>query len=376
MQIKFNPFYIITPVIAHYLMRIEALKEHITHLPINVTVLASLRETARLYTTHYSTMIEGNRLSTEQVEEVIKYKGHFPGRERDENEVKGYYAALHYVEQCAARGNPVSEAIIQKIHALVMSATMKKQDEGTYRDGQNVIRDGRTGAIVYLPPEAKDVPGLMRGLVQWIISTQKTIPCPIVAAIVHYQFATIHPYYDGNGRTARLLTTLVLHLGGYDLKGLYSLEEYYARNLSAYYEAISVGPSHNYYEGRVESDITQWVEYFVSGMAHSFEKVAKQMSRSAGIAGEDHETLLRELDPKKRKVLELFKQFAMVTSAQVGQLFGFKSRTSAQLCKDWVEEGFLVVANPSNKKRSYTLASRYEILVMSSLKKADYFDSH
>src|SRR5215467_571701 len=136
----------------------------------------------------------------------------------------------------------------------------------------------------------------MKAMVSWIASSQRnSLPCPIRAGIAHYQFATIHPYYDGNGRTARLLTTLVLHVGGYDLKGLYSLEEYYARNLSAYYEAISVGPSHNYYEGRAESDITQWIEYFVSGMAHSFEKVAKQMSRSAGIAGEDHETLLREL---------------------------------------------------------------------------------
>src|SRR5688572_22089386 len=169
MQIKFNPNYTITPIIAHYLMRIEALKEHITHLPINVTVLASLRETARLYTTHYSTMIEGNRLSTEQIEEVIKHKGHFPGRERDEKEVRGYYNALHYVEQCAAKGSPISETIIQKLHALVINA----KDKSLYRDGQNVIRDGRSGAIVYLPPEAKDVAGLMKELVQWIIA-QKT----------------------------------------------------------------------------------------------------------------------------------------------------------------------------------------------------------
>ena len=82
----------------------------------------------------------------------------------------------------------------------------------------------------------------------------------------------IHPYYDGNGRTARLLTTLILHLGGYDLKGLYSLEEYYARNLGAYYEAISIGESHNYYMGRAEADVTKWIEYFVEGMAVAFEK--------------------------------------------------------------------------------------------------------
>jgi Fic family protein len=343
------------------LMRIEAAKENIAYLPLNVAVLSSLRETARLYTTHYSTMIEGNRLSAEQIEAVVKHKGHFPGRERDENEVKGYYAALYYVEQLAAKGSNVTENIIQKLHALVMS-DLKKQSY--YRDGQNVIRDGKTRAIVYLPPEAKDVSKLMNELIHWI-NYSKNIPCPIIAGIAHYQFATIHPYYDGNGRTARLLTTLILHLGGYDLKGLYSLEEYYARNLTAYYEAIGVGSSHNYYDGRAEVDITQWIEYFVSGMALAFENVAKHMNRSLIRADQDDEALLRTLDPKKRKVLELFQSFAVVTAAQIGQLFGFKPRTSAQLCKNWVNEGFLTVVNPSNKNRSYRLSSRYEVLITS-----------
>ena len=94
-----------------------------------------------------------------------------------------------------------------------------------------------------MPPEAKDVPRLMADMVAWIKdSNAQGLPCPIRAGIAHYQFATIHPYYDGNGRTARLLTTLILHLGGYDLKGLYSLEEYYARNLGAYYEALDRRP--------------------------------------------------------------------------------------------------------------------------------------
>ena len=366
-------------------MRIEAIKENIAHLPLNPTVLASLRETARLYTTHYSTMIEGNRLDTTQIEEVIKHKGHFPGRERDEKEVKGYYAALQYVEQLAAKDKEITEKVIQKLHALVMSSssplTRRRQGFGgqaafttepdevsgrtdLYRDGQNVIRDSRTRAIIYLSPEAKDVPSLMKELIDWI-NENNDIPRPIVAAIVHYQFATIHPYYDGNGRTARLLTTLILYLGGYDLKGLYSLEEYYARNLVAYYQAISVGPSHNYYEGRADADITQWIEYFINGMTISFENVIKHMTRSAMRGDQDYEELLRTLDPKKRKVLELFQQFATVTAAQIGQIFGFKPRTSAQLCKDWVDEGFLKIVNPSNKNRSYTLAAKYEILIAS-----------
>src|SRR5579863_3213434 len=320
---SFSPTFTITPAMANSLMRIEAVKQAIQTLPITPRVLASLRETARLFSTQYSTMIEGNRLTQEQVAQVIEGAQHFPGRERDENEVKGYYAALDEVERMAKRRVKVSERIIQKVHALVMAGGKTRVKPTAWRDGQNVIRDAHSKGIVYMPPEATDVPGLMEQLVSWI-NAKDELPVPIKAGIAHYQFATIHPYYDGNGRTARLLTTLILYLGGYDLKGLYSLEEYYACNLSAYYEAISVGPSHNYYEGRAESDITQWVDYFVGGMAVSCENVIKHMTRSALRGDQDYENLLRKLDPKKRKALELFQQFTTVTAAQVGQLFGFK----------------------------------------------------
>lgn len=356
MPIKFVPNFIITPKIAKDLMRIEGAQEKVAHLPLTPQVLASLRESARLVTTHYSTMIEGNRLSSSEVEKVIQHKGHFPGRERDELEVKGYYSALTFLESVVARGERLTENTVKKFHALVMN-----QKKGTpYRDGQNVIREAQTGAIVYLPPESKDVPGLMNALIDWIHRASE-IPCPIVAAIAHYQFATIHPYYDGNGRTARLLTTLVLHLGGYDLKGLYSLEEYYARNLIDYYHAISIGPSHNYYLGRAEADITQWVEYFIEGMALSFERVVRQMEGAYG--EKDQSDLLRELDSRKRKLLELFKEYAIITSTQVGQLYGFKSRTSSKLCAAWVQEGFLEIVDPSRKARKYQLAEKYKELL-------------
>ena len=362
MPTNFKPVYTINPAIAKHLMRIEAAKEKVAMLPVNPTVLASLRETAKLYTTHYSTMIEGNRLNPNEIQKVIRFENHFPGRERDEREVKGYYAALAQLEQYAAQGVSVTEKIIQTLHALVMSDGKTRVKPTPYRDGQNVIKDGGTGTIVYMPPESKDVPGLMRNLVSWI-QENEDLPNPIVAGIVHYQFATIHPYYDGNGRTARLLTTLILHLGGYDLKGLYSLEEYYAKNLLGYYRAMSVGPSHNYYFGRVESDITEWVEYFTDGMAFSFEKVVSQMISSQEKGEKDHSEMMRSIDPKQRKSLELFREYDIVTSKQIGSLFGFQPRTNADLCKKWVEAGFLEIVDPSLKSRKYSLAKKYKVLL-------------
>lgn len=362
MLINFTPHYTLTSKIVTNLLKIEAAKEKVLHLPLTPTVLATLRETARLYTTHYSTMIEGNQLDAEQVGVVVKHEGHFPGRERDESEVRGYYAALEQVEQWVAQGISITEKSIQILHALVMNNGKFTRKASPYRDGQNAIRDRMTRTIIYMPPEAKDVPLLMKALIKWI-NTNKNVPCPIVAGIVHYQFATIHPYYDGNGRTARLLTTLILHLGGYDLKGLYSIEEYYARNLGAYYEAISIGPSHNYYMGRADADITKWIEYFIEGMATSFENVLQRMSEAKARKQLDVSGALRALDPKQRKALELFQEFAVVTSHQLGELFGFKPRTSAQLCYTWVKDGFLEPIGSSKKGRKYRLTPTYEAIL-------------
>src|SRR6185312_8638118 len=119
-QAIFVPVFTITPAIAGNLMRIEAVRQAIQSLPITPWVLASLRETARLFSTHYSTMIEGNRLTQEQVVQVIGMEQHFPGRERDEGEVKGYYAALDEVERLARQRESLTETTVRRLHAMVM----------------------------------------------------------------------------------------------------------------------------------------------------------------------------------------------------------------------------------------------------------------
>ena len=355
----FAPVFTITPAIAQGLMRIEGVRQVMEELPITPRVLASLRETARLFSTHYSTMIEGNLLTQEQVARVIGEDQHFPGRERDQDEVKGYYAALHEVELLAKRRAALTEITVRRLHALVMGSGKTRVKPTPYRDGQNVIRKSGSRKIVYLPPEAVDVPLLMRDLVAWI-TAKDDLPVPLKAAVAHYQYATVHPYYDGNGRTARLLTTLILHRGGYGLKGLFALEEYYARDLKAYYKDLTVGPSHNYYMGRAETGITGWVAYFIEGMAASFEKVRDQAKRETGTGSRDQSRLLRNLDAKQRKGLTLFAMSREVSAKDIAALFGFQPRTAAALCQRWVAGGFLVITDASRKSRRYRLAGSYE----------------
>lgn len=355
---KFEPKFSITNTIANNLLEIERVKEGIKSLPINPKLLNSLRETAKLSTIHYSTQIEGNRLTKEEVKDLIGSKKVVSntGRVRDEKEIKGYYVALDYIEKLAKTKSPITEENIKHIHALVVGGGSTKVKGTEYREGQNVITDSATGQIVYMPPEANDVADLMKELVAWI-NTPNDIPIPIIASIIHCQFVTIHPYYDGNGRTARLLTTLALHKNGYDLKGIYSLEEYYAKDLQGYYDAIHIGKSHNYYLGRAEADITKWVEYFINGMAIAFKSVYNKAKEQENT--KDEIKVLRELDAKQRQILNLFETQKYITSKDIADFFKFAPRTARQLALDWVKAGFLIAIGES-KQRKYQLNKKFE----------------
>ncbi len=365
----FTPKFQITAAISKSLMTIEANKEVVNSLPITPKILASLRESAKLHTTHYSTMIEGNKLNEKEIIKVIKSKavGKIKPRQRDEKEVLGYYAALEYVYQIAGKNPILQEKIIQTIHAIVMSSGNPKAKPTPYRDGQNVIRDSRNGAIVYMPPEAKDVSLLMREMAGWINKqvNEKELPIPIIAAIAHYQFATIHPYYDGNGRTARLLTTLILHLSGYGLKGIYCLEEYYAKDLGSYYNALSVGNHHNYYMGRAEYEITGFVEYFCLGMAKAFENVRNSVVHNlqSDNATNDKSELLYHLDERQKRALDLFLKQKIITTKDLALLMGIGIRAANNICNRWLESGFIEASSAAKKNRGYFLGKKWQKLI-------------
>lgn len=358
---KFIPKYTITNSITNNLLEIERVKEGIKTLPINPKLLSSLRETAKVATIHYSTQIEGNRLTREEVFEVINKNKIVSntGRIRDEKEIRGYYTALDYIEKLVKSNTNITEDNIKLIHAYVTGGGSKKVKPNEYREGQNVITDSLSGNIVYMPPEASDVPKLMEEFVQWINDTNE-VPIPIKAGIIHYQFVTIHPYFDGNGRTARLLTTLALHKEGYDLKGIYSLEEYYAKDLQGYYDAITIGDSHNYYMGRAEADITKWIEYFIEGMAVAFKSVYKKAKDNE--SSKDEVKVLRELDSKQRQILNLFEMQKYVTTKEIADFFKFAPRSARLLAFEWVEAGF-IIPEGKGKKRKYRLNDKYEAIL-------------
>jgi Fic family protein len=352
--VVFKPNYRISAKTIRKLLQIEELKTAVEKLPITLSLLKSLRETALLNSTHYSTQIEGNLLTLPEVA-AVKAGKRIPERERDETEVRNHFAAFALMEKLAKARQAVRENDIKYMHGLVMIGKMKSS---AYRAQQNVIRESGSGRIVYLPPEPKDVAKLTQELVQWINLQLEDgdMPVPIIAAIAHYQFATIHPYMDGNGRMARLLATLILRGHGYDLKGIYSLDEHYAKDLASYYRALTVG-SHNYYGGRAEADVSQFVDYFCAGLEDAFRKVSLAAARdSKKQVKTSSASVLRDLDPRLRRLLPLFESQGSASVIDMAKHLKMSPRTLNDLVPKWVKEGFLDIQNPSRKARSYQLS--------------------
>ena len=348
----------LTNRIVRDLMTIEAAREAVGITALHPATAESLRRQARVRSTHYSTRIEGNRLTLKQTGEVLARGKSFEGKERDVSEVRNYYNALQKVEEWVDADFEIAEDRTRKLHALIHRGARARAS--AYRREQNVIRDAATGAIVYLPPEGRDVPTLMSEMYHWMAAARsREIPVPVVAGVVHYQFVTIHPFYDGNGRTARMLATWILYRGGYDLGKFFSLEEFYAGDLEGYYRALQTHRKHNYYDGRHKADITSWLEYFIHSMSDVFQRVsALVMERAKGKPQKDAPPA-GDLDRRARIVLGLFSVHSSITTRQAANALGLSRRQTRDLLARWVQHGWLIIADPSNKTRRYGLSAEY-----------------
>ncbi len=231
-----------------------------------------LRRQALIRMTHSSTAIEGNVLNMREVEAVADRKK-VDAPDRDIYEVQNYLNALKYIETVVEKKQPISKQVILRIHKHVTNKTLRPEASGHYRPGPVYIarnyRDGHR-EILYTAPDAKDVSALMDALIGWIQKNDDEGVDPVIAAgIVHQEIAAIHPFVDGNGRTARALATLLLYQRGYDFRRLFALEDYYNSDRPAYYAAINIGET---YKAR-RTDFTPWLEYFVKGFKEEIDQV-------------------------------------------------------------------------------------------------------
>ncbi len=266
----FRPRFAISPKLAGLLSDIAVCREKILGLKILPKRQAGLARRARLRMIHSSTAIEGNPLGLQEVEAMLEGKTIIGISDKDRLEVINYQKVMAAIDKTAKKKNPRWENEILKIHRLTTKGLLPPEKTGRYRKGPVFVVQQPTQKILYRAPAAAKVPKLMKDFGVWIDNQSITSVSPIItAAICHHQLVTIHPFADGNGRTARALATLVLYQKEYDIKKMFALDDYYNRDRPAYYQAIrSAGKTH---------DLSFWLEYFSRGLLTELQQVLEQV---------------------------------------------------------------------------------------------------
>ena len=190
--------------------------------------------------------------------------------------------------------------------------------------------------------------------------TSKDIPIPIKAGIIEYEFVTIHPFWDGNGRTSRLLANYILKAYGYDLKGFYVMEEFYDKNINDYYNSLQMGLHHNFYFGRKDADITEWLEYFISTMANTFEAVGNRV-KEIYLNSKEEVNILDTLDKRERWIANYILNNGKIKAKDIASHFKINLDTANNWIKEWLENGFLVRENDKQIRNvDYILTKKYQ----------------
>src|SRR4030043_575461 len=200
--------------------------------------IENMKKKALILESHHSTHIEGTALSLERAKSLLKGKKVKGVNQNDERELFNYKRAVDFIAKNLGKDAPVSEGLIRELHKILVKGVRGENAyPGNYRKIQNYVVNSRTHEIIYTPPMPLDVPYLMREFAEWINKAEDVSPV-FVAGIAQYQLVHIHPFIDGNGRAARLLSTLILYKTGYDFKRLFTISEYYDKDRPAYYQAI------------------------------------------------------------------------------------------------------------------------------------------
>jgi len=325
----FEPKYSISNKILTYIGKIEAAKGMIDAAPIIPAWEKSFQEDAVIRTVHYGTHLEGNDLTLGQAKIVydhvdkennifkspkaIANETGMVARDRDIQEIINYRKVLEYVDslrEATQKFTRYKETEIKYMHQLCVDKILPSDQAGHYRTAKVVIKDAATGEVSFRPPNPIEVPFQIEHFLEWINSFVSKDTHPVLrAGISHYELVRIHPFVDGNGRVARAFATLVLFREGYDIKRLFSLEEYYDRNPVEYYQALQ--------SVAITGDLTNWLEYFVFGLAQELDQVKDKV---------------RQLSMDQRMLNKLGQQIAL-TDRQI-KLLEFMREHEQMIMKD------------------------------------------
>lgn len=342
--------------ILKYITEIDKNRYKLSTVKLTRMVVNKLRKNSKKKSSYASTKIEGNPLSQKQVDEVIENdeRKHYL---KPEQEVRNYFLALNYLEEKAKKKEKFSIKLILDVQKFVEKGASKEKIglRGQMPPGiLFAVYDSQSGNPDYIPPEYVDIPELLEELVNYVNTTDDH-PL-IVAAVVHYQLVTIHPFEDGNGRTARLLSGYILDINGYGFNGIGSLEEYFAYDVEEYYDSIQMGLPALYYSGRDNPPHPEiWINYFLRMVLLYSSKVC-ELSESE--SGEEIDGSLSYLKSREKELLLfLIKSYKReFTPIEVSKEFGVTNKTIINRLSTLVKNGFVVPNIVKERVRSYELS--------------------
>jgi Fic family protein len=309
----FIPQYTITDKLLSYIKQINTLIIELNNRRFSKVVLMEFEKEARAVSTFASTSIEGNPLPITEVKKVLKAKPIH--RRESEKEVLNYNQALLKLNSLIKNDKTgLSVELLLQIQKDVTAELLPDNESGYFRQEPILVNEPRTGDVVFIPPDVKDVLPLVEQLIDYVNINKnrahKVDPL-IVAGIFHKQMVIIHPFMDGNGRTARLATKLLLAEMGLDTFNLFSFENFYNKNVTKYFQ--KVGEFGDYYELADNINFTSWLEYFMEGIIDELLRVKKLLPKISA-------TPETELKLHHKKILKHIQEKGFITDKKYAGL--------------------------------------------------------
>jgi Fic family protein len=350
----FKPNFTITSDILNQIAGIERIRAIVDKSVILPEREISLRYRYTVEAIHSSTSIEGNPLDRKQIEAVLAGKKVSQSKYAL-TEVINYKRALDFIRERSLSEQPICLDDILHLHRLVSTGLLPKEKSGEIRPGDIFIVDSIDGVdhVRYTGPEATQVPKLLSELLDWLVADGSTLHPVLSAGILHLEFVSIHPFSDGNGRMARLLTMLYLGLRDFDFRGVLVPETYYLENRMAYYTALSSAQGEKYSKShRLSMD--PWLQYFVSGLL----AVAKELNANIGLAAAPANTGIPiKLSRDEIVILDYVRQFGSIDLNTATEILARNQRTVQRRLENLVAKKLLLMKR-AGKNTEYTLGAQ------------------
>jgi Fic family protein len=292
--------------------------------------LKQLKSIATVRSVGASTRIEGSQMSDEEVEVLLREIDITKIVDRDSQEVVGYFETLDLIAE-SYTNIAITENNLKNLHNILLKHSSKDEwHKGDYKQHSNAVEanlpDG-TKQIVFQTTEAGfPTQDAMRKLIDWYNNDNKIHPL-VKSALFAYDFVSIHPFQDGNGRLSRLISTLLLLKHGYKWIQYVSFEHEIERRKTEYYRVLRSCQSQ-----RPNEDITEWINFFFNALGNIQELLMKKLE-SVGV-----ET---KLSPKEKSILTFIGNHAGCKSGEIAKKLGIPTPTVKRILPGLIEKNLI-----------------------------------